>query len=118
MEVQRLITGLEVGQIRRNREFEGNLPGIQNLELGLERFEWIDVRRCDTHQVDSQSVGVALVGRTIHDTDTAGATANTGRAVLASRRGCRRVAELGPLLDSREVDVFDFLRRHELGPRA
>lgn len=51
----------------RNREFEGSLPGIQNLELGLEWFEWIDVCWSDTQQVDSQGTTVALVGCTIYN---------------------------------------------------
>jgi hypothetical protein len=89
----------------RNWEFEGNLPGIQNLELGLERFEWIDVCWSDTQQVDSQGTRVAPVGCTIYNTATAGPAAKHPLFTISPR-----MPQFSTLFGKREVNVPDFLR--------
>ena len=88
---------------------DGNLnwrsSRIKNFEIDLERQRRINVRRCDTQQVDSQSMRVTLVRSAI--SDAAADVTAAERAAFTLR--CWRVPKLRALTNIRDVNELHFL---------
>jgi hypothetical protein len=66
-EGQILVTGLQIRQVRRDREFDGRESRVEHAELDLERLGRVDVGRSDAQQVNPQSTRITYVGRAITD---------------------------------------------------
>ena len=89
---------------------------VENFELDLESLGWIDIRRRNTQQVDSQSMRIALAGSAISDAAASVAAPSATHTVFAIWLGCGRIPKFRAGTNGRDVDVLHFLSREETRP--
>jgi hypothetical protein len=66
-ETSRFVRRLQIGQVRRSRDFERNASTIQNAKLDFHRLHWIDAVRNDKWDLNRKCARVHEIGRPTGD---------------------------------------------------